>query len=132
MCNRRATQPALERHKKAVKNLHLSLAQSCFVQQSSQPETVMTFVLNACYCRHMRWPQQISFPALFPLVVLTASAPIILAEPAAAVANLSADAQTLLQEQAWAEAFQWNSSTSMCHQWFGVECDDSKSHVLVL
>ena len=63
------------------------------------------------------------------LMLVTASATLILAQPAASAASISEDAQTLLKEGAWAEAFQWNSSSSMCHDWFGVQCDGSESHV---
>ena len=37
--------------------------------------------------------------------------------------NSTGDARTLLQEQAWAEAFNWNSTTHMCH-WPNVFCDN--------
>lgn len=42
--------------------------------------------------------------------------------------SLSTDARILLQEADWAEAFGWNSSTSMC-QWSAVKCDNSNTSV---
>ena len=48
--------------------------------------------------------QQTLLSALLVVVITTASAKLTMAQPAAAAANLSADAWTLLQEQAWADA----------------------------
>lgn len=82
-------------------------------------------------CRFMCHARQTSLSAVLAVVMITASATLTMAQPAAA-ANLSEDAQTLLQEQAWAEAFLWNSSISMC-DWAGVsECDASGSHITSL
>lgn len=76
--------------------------------------------------------RQTSLPAILAAVMITASATLAMAQPAAAAANLLEDAQTLLQEQAWAEAFQWNSSTRLCG-WAGVSaCDASESHITSL
>lgn len=55
-------------------------------------------------CRVMCRARQTFLPAVLAVVMITASATLTVAQPAAA-ANLSEDAQTLLQEQAWAEAF---------------------------
>ena len=74
---------------------------------------------------------QTFLPAVLVVVMIAASATLTVAQPAAAT-NLSGDAQTLLQEQAWAEVFQWNSSTRMCG-WAGVSgCDASESHITSL
>lgn len=75
--------------------------------------------------------RQTFLPAVLAVVMITASATLTVGQPAAA-ANLSEDAQTLLQEQTWAEAFLWSSSTRMC-DWAGVsECDASGSHITSL
>lgn len=77
-------------------------------------------------------PQQTFSSVVLVVIVITASATFTVAQPAAAAANLSEDAQTLLQEQAWADAFLWNSSTRMCHDWMGVHCDAGDSYVTEL
>ena len=58
--------------------------------------------------------------ALLVLVMITALTA--LAQSAAAAVNISGDAQTLLNERAWADTFHWNSSSIMCQDWPGVEC----------
>ena len=45
--------------------------------------------------------------------------------------NSTGHARTLLQEQAWAEAFNWSSTTHMC-QWLSVTCDDTNTSVIAL
>lgn len=81
------------------------------------------------HCRHIDRPLHMFVSSLPVLVRFTALATLMMAQTAAAAASISKDAQTLLKEQAWAKAFQWNSSSSMCHDWLGVRCDETGTHV---
>ena len=75
------------------------------------------------HCRHIDRPLHMFVSSLLVLVRFTALATLMMAPTAAAAVGILKDRQILLEEQAWAKAFQWNSSSSMCLDWLGVCCD---------
>lgn len=65
-------------------------------------------------------------PFLMTLLVLVTITALATCEALqAADATVNKDKQILLKEQAWVEAYQWDSNTSPC-DWFGVLCQDSQ------
>ena len=70
---------------------------------------------------------------LLAITVVSSTCDIAVAQnlQANAEGNSTGDALTLLQEQAWAEAFNWSSSTHMC-QWPAVTRDDTNTSVIAL
>lgn len=79
----------------------------------------------------MQWSK--SLANLLAIVALLSSCAIAASQNLQAnlVGNSTGDARTLLQEQVWAEAFNWSSTTHMC-QWPAVSCDDTNTSVIAL